>query len=118
MPAPQTVLRELVEAAMAWRTTKATYLALSDSKAAPAARVATARREHLQAVMRLDKAVLAFEQLMATGRTGKRSKKIPWKKVLDGVAVITSAVSKATSEPAVPQPRPIDMSKVIDMPQE
>lgn len=115
MPAPQTVLRELVEAAMAWRTTKATYLALSDSKAAPESRVVTARREHLQAVARLDKAVLAFEQLTAAGRVGKR-KKIPWKKVLDGVAVITTSLSKVT-EPSVSQ-RPIDMSKVIDMPQE
>lgn len=119
MAAPQTVLRELVEAAMVWRTTKATYLALADSKSSPEARVAAARREHLQAVVKLDKAVLAFEQLMAGRKLGKRKNgaPIPWKKMIDGLAVVAGTLSKAT-DAAAPSMKPIDMSKVIDMPQE
>lgn len=113
MGSPQTILKELVEAAILWRSTKATYLAAADSKSTPAGHLGRARKEHMAAVARLDKAVLAFEQLMGGRKLGKRKTPIPWKKMIDGLAVVAGTLSKATDGP-----KPIDMSKVIDMPQE
>ena len=119
MANPQQILRELAEAAILWRKTKNTYLALSEKKPATDAEVVKARKLHLQAVVRLDQATAVFEKLPAIIRKGK-SKPINWKKIVDGVAGIATAVSKATdsqqrilditsSKPAI-----LDMSKVID----
>jgi len=66
-------------------------------------------------VARLDKAVLAFEPLLTSGVARRKKKPIPWKKVLDGIATVTGTLSKVTDPSG---PKPIDMSKVIDMPKE
>jgi len=114
---PQQILRELIEAAIVWRKTKRVYLALADSKTSPEAETHAARKEHLRAVERLDKAVAEFEKLPAALR--RRPKKpIPWKQLLDSTAVALTTLSRATSAPGHPlvEAHVIDQSKVIDMP--
>lgn len=117
MPNPSSVLRELVEAAIAWRKTKQAYLAFSDSKSAPTSDVEASRKRHMQAVYRLDNAVKAFEELtfkLKKSSPKKNGTNLPWKKIVDSIAMAATALSKATDAPA----HPIVTAKVIDMPQE
>jgi hypothetical protein len=112
MPSPPQILRELAESAIEWRKTKAVYLAAAAAGTGSDRKATAARQVHLKAVDRLEKAVVAFEQLTFGGKARKKKAPIPWKKLLDGVAVAASALSKATNGAA---PHSIDMSKVIDM---
>jgi hypothetical protein len=114
------MLRELLEAASLWRKTKGVYLAASDSKTTPEGEVAAARKEHLRAVERLDRAVEGFEKLLVVMKRTKRGPKkpIPWKQLLDSAAVALTTLSKATNVPGHPlvEATVIDQSRVIDMP--
>jgi hypothetical protein len=111
MPSPSQVLRELLEAAVLWRKTKVSYLAATERKHADESKVTKLRKEHMQAVGRLERAVLAFEQLPQTLRKAVTGKKpVDWKKLVDSVATAATALSKATDAQ-----RPIDMSRVIDV---
>jgi len=118
MPSPPQILRELAEAAIQWRRTKVTYLAVSNDKRSKEADVAAARRLHMQAVLRLEKAVIAFEKLnFAFKRGGSKAvqqlqkKPLDWKKMIDGVAMAAGALSKATDGQATS----IAKAKVIDV---
>jgi hypothetical protein len=115
---PKQIGQELAEASVVWKKTKDVYLALGDSKAASPDEVEAARRAHLQAVKRLDKAVTVLMKLPLSLRRAKRPKKpIPWKGLLDSTAVALATLSRATDEPRHPliDVRPIDQSKVIDV---
>jgi hypothetical protein len=117
MPSPPQILRELAEAAILWRVTKAHYLDLADRKTAKDTEVAAARKRHMQAVARLDTATLAFERLQLSFKNGARGvvkKAIPWKKIVDGVAAAATIVSKATDSGGPPSK--FVEAKVIDMP--
>jgi hypothetical protein len=116
------MLRELAEAAIYWRTTKNFYLTASKKQPANPAEVAKLRKTHLQAVSRLDKAVAEFEKLPeAVRKLKKRKKPLDWKKIVDGVAAATSALSKATDKSDFldlakgSRPPPVDMANVIDV---
>lgn len=118
MPSPSQILRELAEAAILWRATKAQYLDLADRKTAKPADVAAARKRHMQAVARLDTATLAFERLQLAVKNGARGmvkKAIPWKKIVDGVAAAATIVSKATDNGGHPPSKFVE-AQVIDMP--
>lgn len=125
MPSPPQVLRELVEAAILWRKTKVVYLAKANDKNLTEADVSAARKVHMQAVGKLESAVLAFERLGRTTK-GKRPKKpIDWKKLIDGVSMVSGTLSRITDpgrvtdvepERKIVEARAVDMSNVIDMP--
>jgi hypothetical protein len=117
MPSPSQILRELAEAAIVWRKTKAQYLAMADSKTVKADELTGARKVHLQAVARLDAATLAFERLQAQFKSGARNvvkKAVPWKKIVDSIAMASTVISKATDNGGTPS-RFVE-AKVIDMP--
>ncbi len=116
-PSPPAILRELAMAALLWQDTKSKYLAAAASKA-PEKEVSVARRVHLQAVERLDRATSKFRELQAwlKSPSGRLTKKpIDWKGWVDKVAFVATAVSKATE---APKPSNIIEAKVIDMPTE
>lgn len=101
---------------MLWRRTKIAYLAASESRSKGESEVAKVRKAHLQAVERLDKAVVSFEKLPGLMKKIASKKPMNWKKLVDGIATAATALSKATDGPA-----PINLSgmveaKVIDMP--
>jgi hypothetical protein len=71
----------------------------------------------MKAVERLDKAVHEFERLQLQLKAGGgRKKPVNWKKMIDGLAMVATTLSKATDVP-VPVPVPVTVrGEVIDMP--
>jgi hypothetical protein len=127
MTTPLQILRELAEAAVIWKDSKDVYLAESKKQPVDEKKLAHTRKLHLQAVARLDMAVVAFKKLPTTMRKlTKRKKPLDWKKIVDGIAAASSALSKATDKRDVLDlaagndrpPVPLDMSRVIDVPSE
>lgn len=90
------------------------YLAASEARKS-VSEIETARRAHMQAVVKLENHVMMFERMMLLRRKSAKKEREPkpinWKKMIDGIAVAASALSKATDgKTAV-----VNTTQVIDM---
>ncbi len=100
---PEKVLKDLVTAAVAWRRTKVQMMKLADSRSSTEAVISAAKKNHVEAIHKLDAAIGAFEALQSKFRVEgpkKAKKAFPWKKALDALAAGSQLLKSATDAPA------------------
>lgn len=102
---PEKVLKDLVTAAIAWRRTKVQMMKLADSRSSTKEVIDNAKKNHIEAIHKLDAAIGAFEALQSKFRVEgpkKAKKAFPWKKTLDALAAGSLLLKNITDEPALP----------------